>query len=220
MSRPRAWVFDAYNTLFDVYSVQATCEETFPGYGEQLTRLWRVKQLEYSWLRSLMGRYEDFWQLTGDGLRYACNLLGLQPEASQLEKIMQSYLTLTAFPETALILEKLAGQPRAILSNGSPAMLEAVVRHNRLEGSFDHVLSVDELKVYKPYPTVYQLAVDRLGLAKEDIGFVSSNGWDVAGAKAFGFTVFWLNRAGAPVEELGVQPDAIIRSPLELHDLT
>jgi len=217
---PKAFVFDAYNTLFDVYSVQASCEEVFPGYGEKLTRLWRTKQLEYSWLRSLMGRYEDFWKLTGDGLRYSCRFLGLQPEATQLETIMQSYLTLAAFPETTHVLDGLAGQPRAILSNGNPAMLEAVVRHNGLEGKFDHILSVDVLKIYKPHPSVYQLAVDRLGLSREEIGFVSSNGWDVAGAKAFGFQVFWLNRLEAPVEELGVQPDAIIKSALELLDLS
>jgi 2-haloacid dehalogenase len=220
MNKPKAYVFDAYGTLFDVYSVQASCEEVFAGSGEKLTRLWRTKQLEYSWLRSLMGRYEDFWKLTEDGLRYSCQFLGLQADAAQIEKITQSYLTLSAFPETTQVLDRLAGLPRAILSNGTPAMLEAVVRHNRLDGSFDHILSVDELKMYKPHPAVYRLAVDRLGLSKEEIGFISSNGWDVAGAKAFGFKVFWLNRLEAPVEELGVEPDAIIKSPLELLDFT
>ncbi len=220
MTRPKAFVFDAYGTLFDVYSVQASCEEVFPGNGEKLTRMWRSKQLEYSWLRSLMGRYEDFWMLTEDALRYSCQFLGLQLEAVQVEKILQSYLTLAAFPETARLLDRLDGQPRAILSNGTPTMLEAAVRHNRLEGKFDHILSVDELKVYKPHPAVYQLAVDRLGLNKDEIGFVSSNGWDVAGAKAFGFRVFWLNRLEAPVEELGVRPDTIIKSGLELLDIT
>ncbi len=214
--KPQAYVFDAYGTLFDVYSVQAKCEEIFPGKGADLTRLWRTKQLEYSWLRSLMARYENFWKLTGDGLRYSCQFLGLKPGQEQMEELMQSYLALAAFPETGQVLEKLAGFSRVILSNGTPAMLEAVVRHNRLEGQFDHILSVDELKIYKPHPAVYQLAVDRLGLAKENIAFVSSNGWDVAGAKAFGFTVYWLNRPGAPVEELGVQPEAILKSPLEL----
>lgn len=219
MNRLKAFVFDAYGTLFDVYSVQATCEEVFPGNGAALSRLWRTKQLEYSWLRSLMNRYEDFWKLTGDGLRFSCQALGLQPEPAQYEKIMQSYLTLAAFPETAQVLDRLAGRPRCILSNGAPAMLEAAVRHNGLESKIDRVLSVDELKVYKPDPAVYQLAVDRLGLGREEIGFISANGWDVAGAKAFGLTVFWLNRQAAPVEELGVGPDAIITSPLELLDL-
>jgi len=214
--KPQAYVFDAYGTLFDVYSVQAKCEEIFPGRGADLTRLWRARQLEYSWLRSLMGRYEDFWKLTGDGLRYACQFLGVKPGQEQIEELMQSYLALDAFPESGQVLAKLAAFPRAILSNGTPAMLEAVVRHNGLEGQFGHIISVDELKVYKPHPSVYQLAVERLGIAKENIAFVSSNGWDVAGAKAFGFTVYWLNRQGAPVEELGVLPDAIIKSPLDL----
>ena len=217
--KTEALVFDAYGTLFDVYSVQAKCEEIYPGRGEDLTRLWRTKQLEYSWLRSLMGRYEDFWKLTEESLRFACRFLGVRPGLEQIEELMQSYLQLEAFPETGKVLEKLSATPRAILSNGAPAMLEAVVRHNGLTKQFDQVLSVDELKIYKPHPSVYQLAVDRLGVPKENIAFVSSNGWDVAGAKTFGFRVFWLNRQGAPVEELGVQPDAIIKSPLELIDM-
>lgn len=217
--KSQAIVFDAYGTLFDVYSVQARCEEIYPGKGADLVRLWRAKQLEYTWLRSLMGRYEDFWKLTEDSLRYSCRFLGVHPGAEQVEELMQSYLKLAAFPETGKVLEELAAIPRAILSNGAPAMLAAVVRNNGLLDQFDHVLSVDELKIYKPHPSVYQLAVDRLGVAKENIAFVSSNGWDVAGAKTFGFRVFWLNRQGTPVEELGVQPDSIIKSPLELPDM-
>jgi 2-haloacid dehalogenase len=216
--KTQALVFDAYGTLFDVYSVQAKCEEIYPGKGEDLTRLWRAKQLEYTWLRSLMGRYEDFWKVTEDSLRYSCRFLGVHPGPEQVEELMQSYLKLAAFPETGQVLEKLAGVPRAILSNGSPDMLEAVVQHNGLADQFDHVLSVDELMIYKPHPSVYQLAVNRLGIAAKNITFVSSNGWDVAGAKTFGFRVFWLNRQGTPVEELTVQPDAIIKSPLELID--
>jgi 2-haloacid dehalogenase len=216
--KTQALVFDAYGTLFDVYSVQAKCEEIYPGKGEDLTRLWRTKQLEYTWLRSLMGRYEDFWKVTEDSLRHSCRFLGVHPGQEQVEELMQSYLKLAAFPETGQVLEKLAGVPRAILSNGSPDMLDAVVRHNGLANQFDHILSVDELMIYKPHPSVYRLAVNRLGVAAKNITFVSSNAWDAAGAKAFGFRVFWLNRQGAPVEELDVQPDGVIKSPLELID--
>ncbi len=216
MNKLKAFVFDAYGTLFDVGSVFALCEEVFPGHGADITSLWRTKQLEYSWLRSQMGRYEDFWRVTADGLRYTCLALGLKASDADLERIMQSYLTISPFPDTAPALEALSDRSKAILSNGSPMMLEAAVANAGLGGSLSHILSVDEVKIYKPHPSVYALAPTRLGLAREEIGFVSSNGWDAAGAKAFGFTVFWLNRLKAPVEELGLKPDVIISSPLEL----
>jgi 2-haloacid dehalogenase len=212
----KALVFDAYGTLFDVRSVSSRCEEVFPGHGSHLTTLWRTKQLEYTWLRSLMGKYEDFWQITQDGLVFACHSLGLVPTHDQIDHLMQAYLTLSPFPEIAAALEALSIVPCSILSNGSPKMLNGVVRNAGLAWRFQHILSVDEVRTYKPHPTVYQLAEVHCGIRRDKIGFVSSNGWDVAGGKAFGFQAIWLNRQNAPAEELGVQPDRIIDSAVEL----
>ena len=145
-----------------------------------------------------MGRYEDFWQITQDGLVFACRSLGLAPKHDQIEHLMQAYLTLSPFPEIAAAMEALGGVPRSILSNGTPKMLDSVVRNATMEGRFQHVLSVDQVRIYKPHPTVYQLAENRLGIRREEIGFVSSNGWDVAGGKTFGFQAFWINRQNAP----------------------
>jgi len=223
MSRLDALVFDAYGTLFNVHSVIARCEELFPGKGQALSQLWRSKQLEYTWLRSLMGRYVDFDRVTADGLTYACQALGLACTAQAQTHLSQAYRTLQPFDDALAALRALSAMdPRpkmAILSNGAPEMLNAVVTHNQLDTVLDHVLSVDEVGIFKPDPRVYQLAVDRLQVASGRIGFVSSNGWDAAGAKAFGFTVFWVNRANAPVEELGVAPDHVLGSLGELPDL-
>jgi 2-haloacid dehalogenase len=216
MSWTKAYVFDAYGTLFDVYSVLARCEELFPGHGAQLTTLWRAKQLEYTWLRSLMGRYEDFWQITGNSLAYACQALGLPCVPEQLDHLRQAYLSLSPFPDSAAALEALVGTPCAILSNGTPEMLRSLVHRAGLERRFEHVLSVDAVKTYKPHPAVYQLAVSHLGLERHEIVFVSSHGWDVIGAKAFGFQAYWLNRSNAPLEVLGARPDRIIRTGLEI----
>ena len=212
----KALVFDAYGTLFDVHSVQSRCEEVFPGHGANLTTVWRTKQLEYTWLRALMGRYEDFWQITQHGLVFACRSLGLAPTQDQIEYLMQAYLTLSPFPEIATALAALGSIPCSILSNGTPKMLESVVRNAGLEGRFQHILSVDGVRTYKPSPVVYSLAEIHMGIRREEIGFVSSNGWDVAGGKAFGFQAIWINRQNAPAEVLGVQPDRIIHSAMEL----
>jgi len=212
----KALVFDAYGTLFDVRSVQGRCEEVFPGHGSELTGLWRTKQLEYTWLRSLMGRYEDFWQVTQDGLVVACRSVGLAPSQDQIDYLMQAYLTLDPFPEIAAALDALGDIPCSLLSNGTPKMLASVVRNTKLDGRFQHILSVDEVRIYKPSPVVYRLAEDRLGIRREHIGFVSANVWDVAGGKTFGFQAYWLNRQDSPVEVLGVKPDRIIRSAMEL----
>jgi 2-haloacid dehalogenase len=203
----QALVFDAYGTLFDVHSVVAACERRFPGRGRELSQAWRGKQLEYTWLRSLMGRYRDFQEVTADALAWACRSLGLDAAAAVRAELLEAYLSLDTFPEVKGALAALRGRPLAILSNGSPAMLSAVVRHAGLEGAFAAVLSVDALGIYKPHPSVYGLAPARLGVPKERIGFVSANGWDVAGAGTFGLVPFWVNRSGAPAEELG-QPAA------------
>jgi 2-haloacid dehalogenase len=211
MLQPKAYVFDAFGTLFDTTSVLARCEETFPGQGPELTALWRSKQLEYSWLRCLMGRYEDFWTLTRDGLTFACHALHLRIDQDRLDHLLEGYFTLEPFPDTA-VLTRLGDIPRAILSNGSPTMLNAVVSNSGLTSRFQHVLSVDAVKSYKPSPDAYRIATDCLGLEAKDIVFVSSNGWDVAGAASFGFRACWLNRQNAPLEMLGQKPEAIIRT--------
>jgi len=203
---PRAYVFDAYGTLFDVHSVieagRAVTSEPLA-----LSNLWRQKQLEYTWLRSLMGRYEDFWSVTESALRFAVRRLGLTATEAQLSTLMDAYLALAPFPEVRAALARLAGTPVGILSNGSPRMLDAAVRSSGLAGALDHVLSVDAVKTYKPSPRVYELGPRAFGIPAGEILFVSSNAWDVAGAKAFGYRTCWCNRAKAPMEALGVVPD-------------
>jgi 2-haloacid dehalogenase len=202
---PEALVFDAYGTLYDVHSVMRRCESRFPGKGAQLSQLWRAKQLEYTWQRSLMQRYAPFSQVTREALEYSCTALGVPFDAS----LMDEYLRLALFPEVKANLARLKGK-KAILSNGSPDLLEPLVRGSGL--TFDAVLSVDELKIYKPAPQVYELAVRRLGVPKDRIGFVSSNCWDAIGAKSYGFHVYWINRANAPVDRTGLQPDEVLKS--------
>ncbi len=218
-ARPTALVFDAYGTLFDVHSVIALCDELWPGRGAQVSQLWRTKQLEYTWLRSLMGRYEDFARITEAGLRYACAALQLPYDDAKRDRLIRAYLHLGTFPEVTETLRRLRGIKLAILSNGAPAMLRDVVSNSGLGGLIPDVLSVDELNIYKPTPQVYQLAVDRLGVPARAIGFVSSNCWDAAGAKSFGFRTFWVNRAGAPLDGLGFAPDHELGSLAELPAL-
>ena len=203
-----ALVFDAYGTLYDVHSVARRCEACFPGKGAQLSQLWRAKQLEYTWQRTLMQRYAPFSSITRDALAYSCAALGLDA-APHMDALMAEYLALAPFPEVPRALARLTMR-KAILSNGSPDMLDPLVRNSGLR--FDAVLSVDELKVYKPVPQVYELAVRRLATPKERIGFVSSNCWDALGAKSFGFHVYWINRGRAPLDRLGFTPDEEIHS--------
>jgi 2-haloacid dehalogenase len=204
-----AMVFDAYGTLYDVHSVAARCEQCWPGKGAQLSQLWRAKQLEYTWQRSLMQRYAPFSTLTREALAYACEALGLELDRARQDLLMQEYLRLATYPDVVATLKKLGGK-QAILSNGSPDMLLPLVEHSGLR--FDAVISVDELKIYKPAPQVYELAVKKLRTEKSKIGFVSSNCWDAMGAKSYGFKVYWINRARAPVDRLGFRPDAILGS--------
>ena len=210
---PRAFVFDAYGTLFDVHSVQARCETFWPGQGARLSQLWRGKQLEYTWQRSLMGRYAPFSQVTEEALLFSCEFLNLKIQEGEKQALLAEYRRLALYPDVQDTVGKLAAKT-AILSNGSPDMLDPLVAQSGLR--FDAVLSVDSLGIYKPAPQVYQLAVDRLGVRTEEIGFVSSNGWDAAGAKSFGFAVYWINRAGAPIERLGFRPDRVLGSLNEI----
>jgi 2-haloacid dehalogenase len=219
MSRPAALVFDAYGTLFDVHSVTRLADELWPGRGAELSQRWRAKQLEYTWLRSLMRQHADFGRVTEDALRQACEALALPFTEDHHRRLMDAYLRLDLFSEVREALARLAGRPLAILSNGSPAMLEPLVAHAGLAGVITHVLSVESVGIFKPDPRVYQLAVDRLGVPREAIGFVSSNCWDAIGAQRFGFSACWVNRAGAPVDRLGFEPDAVVGSLADLPAL-
>ena len=215
-----AFVFDAYGTLFDVHSVAELAESLAPGHGADLSRIWRAKQLEYTWLNSLMAlgttRRADFAEVTRQALDYAIASLVLPLGPTERQRLCDSYLTLTAFADAAPALQALAPRPRLILSNGTMGMLEPVVRHAGLTPLLDGILSVDSADIYKPAPAVYALAVDRLRLPAARIGFVSSNCWDAIGARAFGFTTFWINRAGLPVDRHGPAPDHILASMSEL----
>lgn len=209
----RAIVFDAYGTLFDVHSIAVACERLFPTQGAALSQRWRTKQLEYTWLRNSMTTqsHVDFNVVTQDALRVACESLGLQYTDAALDELNAAYRTLQPFTDARSALVALRQKARlAILSNGAPDMLNALVKHTGFDALLDEVLSVEDVGVFKPDPRAYQLAVGRLGIAKNEIGFVSSNGWDAAGAKAFGFTVFWINRSAAPLERLGATPDYVV----------
>ena len=216
----RACVFDAYGTLFDVSSALESSRKRLGAQADTLSVLWRAKQLEYTWLRSLMRRYADFWQVTQDALDYALDSLGMNDGALRRE-LMEAYLHLNCYPDApeALRALKQAGLKTAILSNGTPAMLKAAVENSGLAGLVDVVLSVEEVGVFKPDPRVYQLAVERLGVSAHEISFQSSNAWDAAGAASFGFRVAWINRLAQPPEQLPFGPDVELTSLAELPNL-
>ncbi|MDI1342564.1 MAG: haloacid dehalogenase type II [Pseudolabrys sp.] len=216
----RACVFDAYGTLFDYASAAAACRDALGEKLERLTTIWRDKQLQYTWLRTVQGRHADFQQVTGDALDFALATLGLT-QSSLRSRLMNLYLKLNAFPEVPEMLAKLrAGEVKtAILSNGSPMMLRSAVDNAGLAGLFDAVLSVEEVGVFKPHPKVYQLAVDKLDVPARNISFQSSNAWDAYAASAFGMQVVWCNRYGQMRERLPGTPDREIKSLADLPDL-
>jgi 2-haloacid dehalogenase len=215
----KALAFDAYGTLFDVFSVTALCEELFPRQGNALAQLWRAKQLQYSLLRSLMGRHRDFWQLTEDGLVYATNSLGLELTPDRRRRLMDAYLRLEAFSDVRPGLQALRarGLRLGILSNGEPKMLEAAATSAGIRDLLDQVISVEDVKIFKPSPRVYNLGLERMGVGRTELGFVSSNSWDVNGAASAGLTTFWIQRAAAePAEELGFGADRVVRALTDL----
>lgn len=216
-----ALVFDAYGTLFDVHSVTRMADSLFPGRGAAVSATWRAKQLEYTWLRTLMGRYEDFARVTRSALEWTLESLAIEANEDAVRALLDEYRRLAPFPEVPAMLERLAGaRALAILSNGHPEMLDAVVDHAGLRSHFrGGVLSVHPARRFKPDPAVYRIAEEALGVPRALLGFVSSNGWDAAGAKAFGLRAFWVNRAGASVERLGVRPDATVKDLAELEAL-
>jgi 2-haloacid dehalogenase len=216
----KACVFDAYGTLFDFASAARSCRDALGDNVERLTTLWRDKQLQYTWLRTIHGSHADFWQVTGEALDFTLETLGIA-NAKLRDRLMQLYLTLETFPEVPGVLNRLkkSGSRLAILSNGTPGMLEPLVRSAKLEGMFDAVLSVEEAGVFKTHPRVYQLALDRLGLPASAISFQSSNAWDAYAASAFGMRVIWCNRYGQRKERLPGNPDREIKSLDELPAL-
>ncbi len=239
----KAFVFDAYGTLFDVHSVAGATEAAFPGHGDYITQVWRLKQLEYTWLRSLMGRYQDFLAASRDSLAYTLITLGLPTDATRTDRIIDAYNSLSPYAETEQALRALKDYRLAILSNGTPDMLHALVRNAGLDSYLEAVISVDARQVFKPDPRAYALIEERLGLRPDEIIFVSSNGFDVAGAASFGFKVARIERvtpnklreeltSGAPIgpdamfralrtqnEVLGFAPSAVVASLLELPGL-
>jgi 2-haloacid dehalogenase len=244
----KAVVFDAYGTLYDTQSVAAVTEQAFPGYGEIITQIWRIKQLEYSWLRSLMRRYDDFSVVTRDALVYTLRLLGLTHDDNVLERIMEKYLHLDLYPDAAKALGDMRGRKLAILSNGSSKMLNALVSNSGLDRVLDATISVDSQKIFKPAPEAYRLIEAVLNVSPAEVLFVSSNPWDACGAKAFGLNVAWIERVTPEamalacaksdlvppltmfkairmqMDELGIEPDYRIKAladlPVLLQSLT
>lgn len=225
MTAPRlegieACVFDAYGTLFDINSAARDAQDALGDKWQPIATVWRTKQLQYTWLRSLAGRHADFWQVTGDALGFALSAHGLNnPELH--ERLMSLYLALNTYPEAAFALQRLkaAGMRLAILSNGSPAMLEAAVANAGIGNLLATVLSVEEVNVYKPHPSVYRLACERLRLAPQKICFISSNGWDAYSAKAFGMRVLWCNRDHQPEESIPEAPDFQISTLADIPEI-
>ncbi|MES2361561.1 MAG: haloacid dehalogenase type II [Pseudomonadota bacterium] len=208
---PRAVLFDAYGTLFDVYSVSLLAEQLFSGQGQALGVLWRDKQIEYSRLVTTSNdgaHYQPFWELTRAGLRYACQRLGLDLTQEREQQLMNQYRHLSAFPENREVLQALKdkGIVTGILSNGDPSMLDVAVKSAGLDGLLDHVISVDGIRKYKTHPAAYALGEQATGLKAHDIGFVSCNGWDALAATWYGYRTLWVNRYKLPFETLGTQP--------------
>src|SRR5581483_3574170 len=239
----KAVVFDAYGTLYDIQSVAAVTEDAFPRYGDIITQIWRVKQLEYSWLRSLMRRYEDFSVITRESLAYTIRVLGLQHDATVFERIMDKYLHLDLYPDARAALAALKDKKLAILSNGSSDMLNALAKNSGLDRVLEAVISVDSKKIFKPAPDAYTLIEARLSVTPDEVLFVSSNPWDACGAKAFGLNVAWIERVTpeamalacvksdvvppltmfkalrTQMDELGITPDHRIHALSELPNL-
>jgi 2-haloacid dehalogenase len=239
----KAVVFDAYGTLFDIQSVASVTEQAFPGYGEIITQIWRIKQLEYTWLRSLMRRYEDFSDVTRDSLAYTLRCLGLQSDVAVFARIVDKYLHLELYPDAKPTLAAMQGRKLAILSNGSTDMLNTLVRNSGLDRVLNATISIDSKRTFKPSPDAYALIEEQLGVPPPQVLFVSSNPWDACGAKAFGLNVAWIERVTpeamalacvksdfvppltifkalrTQMDELGFEPDYRIRALAELPDL-
>ena len=216
----KAIAFDAYGTLFDVYSIGVLAEDLFPGKGAQLATIWRDKQIEYTRVRTLSDKYANFWQVTVDALTYSCEFLNLDLTEASRDRLMRQYAELSAFPENVEQLMRLreAGITLSVLSNGTPWMLEQAMEASGLAEYFEHILSVESVKRFKTAPEAYQMGPDALGSKATNILFVSSNCWDICGATWFGYRTIWLNRYGLPLDRLGVNPHRIGSSLQDVAD--
>lgn len=213
----KAIAFDAF-PIFDPRPVFALAEKFFPGKGMELSNAWRTRQFEYQWLRALSDRYVDFWRTTEDALVFAAAMLKLELTAAKREELMAGYLKLKAWPDAAPALQALKqmGMRLAFLSNATPQILDAGIANAGFGGAFEHVLSTDRIKTYKPSPHAYRMAIDAFKLKREEILFVAFAGWDAAGAKWFGYPTFWVNRLQTPAEQLGVTADGVGRGMMDL----
>lgn len=218
-SKIKAIAFDGF-AIWDPRPITALAEQLFPGKGADLSNAWRIRQFDYQWLRVLTGRYADFWQATDDALVFSAEMLKLELAPDKRKQLMNAYLELKAWPDVRPALQSLKdmGIRLAPLSNLTPAMLDANIKSSGLDGIFEQVLSTDKIKTYKPDPRAYQLAIDAFKLKREEILFIPSSGWDAAGAKAFGYTTFWVNRLNLPTEKLGVVPDAVGQTLTDMLD--
>lgn len=213
----KACLFDAYGTLFDVNAAARALADELGPHWQPLAETWRAKQLNYSWLRSLMGAHVDFQQVTADALDFALEDRGLQ-DASLRQRLLDLYLNLACYPEVPAMLQQLkdAGFVTGILSNGAPAMLEAACRSAGIDTLIDHLISVEDVGIYKPDPRIYRLAMEKLILPAQAIAFHSSNGWDIHAGKRAGFYAIWINRSGQPAERLPNPPDVVLRGLAEV----
>ncbi|KIL51339.1 hypothetical protein KP77_08510 [Jeotgalibacillus alimentarius] len=205
----RAYIFDAYGTLFDVHSVMEELEILFPEKGEAISQTWRRKQVEYFFLRQVMGRYKPFDQVTKDSLLYAINESGQSADESMLDHMLERYRQLKHYDEVEEVLKQLEGKELIVFSNGSENMIHPLMEFSGLNSLFTKTISADEIKQYKPSPAAYAYALEKAGVKREEVLFMSSNGWDISGAKSFGFNTAWINRNGLPTEELHLEPDAV-----------
>lgn len=205
----KAFVFDVYGTLFDVTAIKKECEDLYPGYGEKISQTWRSKQVEYFMLRQLMVNYATLYSITHQALKYALKENKLQSSEQNEQQLLKAYLHLPLYSEVEKVLAQLKDKNLVVFSNGSLDMLDPLIENAGLTDVFAQVLSIDEVKQFKPAPASYQYALDKLDLERSEILFMSSNGWDISGAKNFGFQTAWINRKELPVEELDLEPDYI-----------
>ncbi|ANU20100.1 haloacid dehalogenase, type II [Planococcus plakortidis] len=210
MDKPiKAFVFDVYGTLFDVIAIKEQCEELFPGHGEAISQTWRTKQVEYFMMRQLMEKYISFAEVTRSALKYALESEGLESTEAIERQLMDAYLHLPLYEESEAVLRELQNHKLVVFSNGSHDMLDPLIENAGIQGLLDEALSVDDIGQFKPAPAAYQYALSRLGIERDEVLFMSSNGWDISGAKNFGFRTAWINRKQAPVEQLGLEPNYV-----------
>lgn len=205
----KAFVFDVYGTLFDVTAIKKECEELYPGYGETISQTWRSKQVEYFMLRQLMGNYATLYSITHEALTYVLEENGLKSTEQNEQHLLDAYLHLPLYEEVVEVLAELKDKKLVVFSNGSHDMLDPLIENAGLEDVFSEILSIDEIKQFKPAPASYQYAMEKLNLEKQEVLFMSSNGWDISGAKNFGFQTAWINRKNLPTEQLGLEPDSV-----------